>query len=308
MVPQSVCPACAIREQAIWARERFKGPDYSPLFPDATGGTVTRHAFVHHIEAGFHMLGVDTVSHTGSALAGEHSYRNGIAVYLAGQRIEVWIIQGLLRHSFNSQIVLRYIREAHVKAATDLAEQATLAKNMSAVRAELRMLQNATAGPRPVQDPPAQRTAGGHPLPILDKTDLGTDEQDEDSTVKDALQAWTAWPGFIKETLDPVATAAAITRRSEAAAASTSSPAVEPDTDLMYVVPSSVHGKHGSTLGKIHTIDPSDLSRTLCGWYYERFNSSTHIFSTTPFPSENVAIEGALRCSSCTRCEEQRSL
>ena len=87
MVPRSVCPACAIREQAIWARDRFKGPDYSPLSPDATGGTVTRHAFVHHIEAGFHMLGVDTVSQTGSALAGEHSYRNGIAVYLASQRI-----------------------------------------------------------------------------------------------------------------------------------------------------------------------------------------------------------------------------
>ena len=161
MIHQAVCPACAIREQAIWARERFQGPSYSPLFPDPTGATVTRHAFVRHIEAGFHALGIDTVSHTGSALAGEHSYRNGIAVYLASHRIEVWIIQGLLRHSFNSQTVLRYIREAHVAAATDLAEQATLVKNMNAVRAELRMLHNATADPRSIKDPLAQRTAGG---------------------------------------------------------------------------------------------------------------------------------------------------
>ena len=103
MVSQTVCPACAIREQAIWARDRFKGPEYSPLFPDAARCNVTRYAFVNHIEAGFHILGVDTVSHTGSALAGEHSYRNGIARYLASHRIEVWLIQGLLRHSFNSQ-------------------------------------------------------------------------------------------------------------------------------------------------------------------------------------------------------------
>jgi hypothetical protein len=260
------------------------------------------------IEAGFHLLGIDTVSHTGSALAGEHSYRNGIAQYLASQRIEVWLIQGLLRHSFNSQTVLRYIREAHVTAATDLAEQATLAKDINAVRAELRMLQSATADSRSVQNPPAQRTAGGHPLPILDKVDLEAGEQDNGNPVMDALQSWSAWPGFIKETLDPSVTAAALGRLEQSTSTSSSGPDTLPDTDLMYVIPASIHGKHGSALGKIHTIDPIEVSRTLCGWYYERFNSATHIFSTTPFPSENVAIEGASKCSSCTRCEEQRSL
>ena len=73
---------------------------------------------------------------------------------------------------------------------TDLAEQATLAKNMSAVRAELRMLQNAAAGPRPVLDPPPERTAGGHPLPILDETDL--DAGTQESAAQEQVQKWSA--------------------------------------------------------------------------------------------------------------------
>jgi hypothetical protein len=269
---------------------------------------VTRYAFVKHIEEGFRNLGIATVSHTGSALAGEHSFRNGIAQFLASMRIEVWLIQGLLRHSFNSQTVLRYIREAHVMAATDLAEQATLAKDINAVRAELRMLQNATADSRSVQNPPVQRTAGGHPLPIMDTDDLEADEQDNGNPIMDALQSWSARPDLIKETLDPSETSKALARQKQSRSTSSTGPDTSPDSDLMYVIPASMHGKHGSALGKIHTIDPVETSRTLCGWYYERFNNETHIFSTTPFPSENVAIEGASKCSSCTRCEEQRSL
>ena len=57
----------------VWvAIETFQGPDYSPPFPDEHGGTVSRSAFVSHIEAGFRILCVDTVSHTGSCLVGEH--------------------------------------------------------------------------------------------------------------------------------------------------------------------------------------------------------------------------------------------
>ena len=81
-------------------------------------------ACVNHIEEGFKLLGVGTVSHTGLSRAGEHSYRNGIAQLLAQQRVEVWLIQGLLRHSCNSQTILTYIREAHIVAASDLSEQA----------------------------------------------------------------------------------------------------------------------------------------------------------------------------------------
>ena len=84
------------------AREAFPGPDYLPLFPDENGDNVSRTAFVAHIEAGFHLFNIATTSHTGSSLVGEHSFRNGIAQFLAGQRVEVWLIQGLLRHSYTA--------------------------------------------------------------------------------------------------------------------------------------------------------------------------------------------------------------
>ena len=83
----------------------------------------------------------------------------------------------------------------------------------------------------------------------------------------------------------------------------------DPAPDLLYIVPRPLHGKHGKALGKIHTVDPTDISRSLCGWRFTKFaDNEGHIFSTTPHPSENVAIEGALRCSTCSRCEEQLSL
>ena len=53
--------------------------------------TVTRAAFAAHIKAGFRLLGVATVSHTGSCLVGEHSFRNGIDQFLAAQRIHPWL-------------------------------------------------------------------------------------------------------------------------------------------------------------------------------------------------------------------------
>ena len=84
---------------------------------------------------------------------------------------------------------------------------------------------------------------------------------------------------------------------------------IDPVPDLMYIVPRPLHGKHGKALGKIHTVDPSNLSRSLCGWMFTSFaDSDGHIFATTPYPSENMAIEDALRCSVCSRCEEQLSL
>ena len=113
-----------------------------PLFPDETCANVTRSSFVTHIEAGFHLLNIETVSHTGSCLAGEDSYGNGIAQFLASQRVEVLLIQRLLRHSCNSQTILTYIREAHIAAASDLSEQVRLARALGTVRSELRSLQH----------------------------------------------------------------------------------------------------------------------------------------------------------------------
>ena len=47
---------------------------------------------VEHIQKGFEIFGHQTVSHTGSQLVGHHSYRNGIAVFLAEQKVDVWKI------------------------------------------------------------------------------------------------------------------------------------------------------------------------------------------------------------------------
>ena len=134
------------------------------------------------------------------------------------------------------------------------------------------MLQSATADSRSVQNPPIQRTAGGHPLPIMDKDDLEAGEQDNGNPIMDALQSWSAWPDFIKETLDPSETSKALARQEQSRSTSSTGPDTSPDIDLMYGIPALMHGKHGSALGKIHTIDPVGTSRTLCGWYYERFN------------------------------------
>ena len=128
--------------------------------------------------------------------------------------------------------------------------------------------------------------------------------------IMDASHAWHEWPSFKKETLDPEATLAAKGRIDQNTSSASHAPEeIDPVPDLMYIVPRPLHGKHGKALGKIHTVDPSNISRSLCGWRFTSFaDSEGHIFSTTPYPSENVAIEGALRCYTCSRGEEQLSL
>ena len=123
----------------------------------------------------------------------------------------------------------------------------------------------------------------------------------------DALQSWAEWPSFIKETLDPKATKAAKGRNGQSTSEASYAPEATPvPEDFTYVVPRPLHGKHGSMLGKIHTIDPRSTGRTLCGWRYtNHFDNEGHIFSGTPYPFANPCMQGAVRCSTCTRCEEQ---
>ena len=291
IVAENTCPACAIKKQADWARYTFQGPEWSPLFPDSLGNTVTRAAFVSHIEAGFRLLGVATISHTGSCLVGEHSFRNGIASFLAAQRIEVWLIQGLLRHSYNSQTILGYIREAHIMAATDLAEQALLARDMGAVRTELKALQNQTAALKNLSAGSIANPTQSL-LPILDVADL----EDRNSSTSG-------------QHIPSAASSAAAGCASNPSRASFALEEQSPEVDLTYIVPRPLYGKHAGSMGKIHTIDPRDPGKSLCGWRFGEFsNSEGHIFSSTPFASENSLIEGASKCLPCTRCEEQLSL
>ena len=131
-----------------------------------------------------------------------------------------------------------------------------------------------------------------------------------DARIMDALQAWDEWPAFIKETLDPEATLAAKRRLDQKASAASHAPEEFPPCAGPYLHRAqALHGKHGSARGKIHTVDPSNLSKSFCGGEFTGFaDSDGHIFSTTPDTAENEAIDGSLICSVCSRREEQLSL
>ena len=134
------------------------------------------------------------------------------------------------------------------------------------------------------------------------------DPAEDHNPIHDALLAWTSWPDYIKEHLDPTAIAAATARRSEAAEARISSPPAGQDTDPKFVLLAATRGMRGSKTGRIHNIDPTNRSHTLCGRYYRRVFGMTPILKSCPFPPANGVVEGEPRCSSCTRREEQRSL
>ena len=125
----------------------------------------------------------------------------------------------MLRHSCNSQTVLTYIREAHISAATDLAEQAWLAKDMGTVRAELRLLQNQAASLKELLENNKASSPGGALLPLLDIED-------------------------IEDLEGGVCSNSSLT--SEAAPASED---LNVTVNLAYIVSRPLHGKHGSSVG-----------------------------------------------------------
>ena len=137
VVHPAACPACATWAQARWALDTFGDSPATPLFLSTTGGQISSHAFLKHLEAAFAALRLPIRGHGGAKTVGEHSCRNGIAVYLASRGVPVWQIQGLLRHSNKGQTVLRYIREAHVHASTNLAEEAELGRDLDAIRRKI---------------------------------------------------------------------------------------------------------------------------------------------------------------------------
>ena len=134
------------------------------------------------------------------------------------------------------------------------------------------------------------------------------DPAEDPNPIHDALLAWTSWPNYIKEHLDPMAVAAATARRCEAAAALSSAPPAVQDTDPKFILLAAARGVLDSTTGRIHNIDPANRSHTLCGRYFRGVFGATTILTSCPFPPANGVVEGESRCSSCTRREEQRSL
>ena len=286
VVKERACPACALAQQSRWAKHTFGDHPHTPLFPDERGAALSSSIFVDHIEQGFKLLNIQPVSHTGSNLAGEHSYRNGIAQFLAHQGIEVWLIQGLLRHSFNSQTVLRYIREAHIVAANNLPEQAWLAKDFSTVRAELKGLQYKAEELKALVMANQSRTTPGGILPILDAQEIEEILQNEEEDHQEYPQAATAEGKDFEtatETLAPPA-----------------QPSL-PQPTLRYVV--CTYARQGAFLGRTHTINPEWPAKTLCGWKYPE----GHIVTDDPFGEADIG-DVVPRCGLCLKREEERGL
>ena len=248
MVKQEVCPACCTWEQAEWALATFGNRPETPLFPTLQGVQITKYHLVKHIEAAFECFKLPTRGHGGGRSVGEHSCRNGIAVFLASRGVPVWQIQGLLRHSASGQTILRYIREAHVHASTNLAEEAEMGQDLQVMRrkmvalsAETKVVENnirATLA-KALADSDANR----RPHIVVDEEDL-------------------------REAKQPVCeTLALLDAPVEAHQAASSSPFQEGrDTDETIYVISTQPGGRGVT----HILNHIQPDRAKCGWQFLR--------------------------------------
>ena len=160
----------------------------------------------------------------------------------------MWQIQGLLRHSAAGQTVLRYIREAHVHASTNLAEEAEMGKDLDAMRRRMVALTSESKvverNIRATLDAAvAESKARQRPQILLDDEDLRTHEQpnDEQLAIEDA--------------------------------ASNSAPAVSSPTSqeglckesTVYVISTQPGGR-----GVTHILNLKQPDRTLCGWPFMR--------------------------------------
>ena len=255
IVKAEMCPACATRDQAKWALETFGHSPETPLFPNMKGEQLTKNNLVKHIEAAFTTLGLPTKGHGGGKTVGEHSCRNGIAVYLASRGVPVWQIQGLLRHSATGQTVLRYIREAHVHASTNLAEEAEVGKDLDTIRRQLASLSSETRTieaniKMTLQKAVEDSKATSRPAFLLEAEDLelGEGGAEQQLAILDDEIA--------KETTSelPVGPPTGVGQ-----------PTKESQNEPIYVVSTQPGGR-----GVTHVLSPEHPSRTVCGWRFSR--------------------------------------
>ena len=88
-----------------------------PLFPNALGQTPSKAAVVLGIEGLANAIGVGTLDDFGEKRFGGHSMRVSGAQWLAAIGLAVPLIRSLAR--WESDTVLRYIRDAHLSGLTD---------------------------------------------------------------------------------------------------------------------------------------------------------------------------------------------
>ena len=176
---------------------------------------------------------------------GEHSCRNGIAVFLASRGVPVWQIQGLLRHSATGQTILRYIREAHVHASTNLAEDAEMGRDLDAMRRRMAALSSESKlVERNIKATLAKALADSsalqRPQIILDEEDLQIQEQPEEESQLALEDAAIAEPQ---------------------AASSPPSQEGENADNTIYVISTQPGGR-----GVTHILNSCQPDKTKCGW------------------------------------------
>ena len=258
LVRSETCPACNTWEQATWALASFGNNPETPLFPTPQGKQISKTALVQHLEAAFKHFNLPTRGHGGGRSVGEHSCRNGIAVFLASRGVPVWQIQGLLRHSAAGQTVLRYIREAHVHASTNLAEEAEMGRDLEAMRrkmvafsAESKMVvQNIRATlDKAIADSKARKL----PQILLDEEDLQVQEL----------------PGEDQLALEDAASNSAL------AVSSSTSQEGHGSENTIYVLSTQPGGR-----GVTHILNMRQPDRTRCGWPFLR--TKWHALTNNP--------------------------
>jgi hypothetical protein len=267
LIKLEVCPACCTWDQAQWALATFGNHPQTPLFPTLQGGQLAKHNLVKHLEAAFEFFHLPVKGHGGGRSVGEHSCRNGIARFLASRGVPVWQIQGLLRHSASGQTVLRYIKEAHVHASTNLAEEAEMGQDLQAMRRKMAAFTSeskevesnirATLA-KALQDSAAFQ----RPHVFVEREDL----LDAEHGKSEALAL---------EDADPA--------EPPAVSSSPSLEGKEPD-EIIYVVSTQPGGR-----GVTHILDSHQPDRTRCGWRFLR--TKWHALTNNPLcdpPSKGI--------------------
>ena len=142
------CPRHLLAAQVAFARQAAdragKRALAAPLFPGTGSAVIAKTAVAITVTALATALELEIVdARTAAPRFSGHSFRATGAVFMASSGIDVWRIQ--LHGRWGSSTVLRYVRSAPL--ATNLALEATLKRDLEAIREEVRACQaNADKG------------------------------------------------------------------------------------------------------------------------------------------------------------------
>jgi len=131
-----ICPVCSIKAQLVKVRQlavslRRDAPGM-PLFPDRSGGHVSKSAMIATFRLAASKLGINTAAHHGAQAFGGHSLRVGGIQFLGKAGVELWRIQALARHSSSS--TLRYLRDVHADVRPDISRDAAMTASIEEMR------------------------------------------------------------------------------------------------------------------------------------------------------------------------------